>query len=56
MKYTHLHQKNVSTKKIIYNHIDEIWGIDSADMIDSKNSIKKGFRYIFFFLTICQNS
>ena len=38
---------NYPTKKIGYNHIDEIWSIDLADMIDSKISNKKGFRYIF---------
>ena len=40
-------KKNYSTNKIIYNHIDEIWSIDLADMIDYKTSNNKGFRYIF---------
>ena len=35
------------TNKIVYNHIDEIWSIDLADMIDYKFSNNKGFRYIF---------
>ena len=35
------------TNKIIYNHIDEIWSIDLADMIDYKISNNKRFRYIF---------
>ena len=35
------------TNKTIYKHSDEIWSIDSADVIDYKNSIKKRFRYIF---------
>ena len=35
------------TNKIIYNHIDEIWSIDLADMIDYKTSNNKGYRYIF---------
>ena len=39
--------KNYSTNKIVYNHIDEIWSIDLADMIDYKTSNNKGFRYIF---------
>ena len=39
--------RNYPTNKIIYNHIDEIWTIDLADMIDYKNSNNKGFRYIF---------
>ena len=40
-------RKNYSTNKIIYNHIDEIWSIDLADMIDYKITNNKGFRYIF---------
>ena len=39
--------KNYPTNKIIYNHIDEIWSIDLADMFDYKTSNNKGFRYIF---------
>ena len=39
--------KNYETNEIIYNHIDEIWSIDLADMIDYKISNNKGFRYIF---------
>ena len=38
-------RKNYPTNKRIYNHIDEIWSIDLADMIDYKISNKK-FRYI----------
>ena len=40
-------RKNYPTNKIVYNHIDEIWSIDLADMIDYKISNNKGFRYIF---------
>ena len=40
-------QKNYPTNKIVYNHADEIWSIDLADMIDYKISNNKGFRYIF---------
>ena len=40
-------RKNYPTNKIIYSHIDEIWSIDPADMIDYKISNNKGFRYIF---------
>ena len=36
--------KNYPTNKIIYNHIDEIWSIDLADMIDYKISNNKRFR------------
>ena len=39
--------RNYPTNKIIYNHIDEIWSIDLADMIDYKISNNKGYRYIF---------
>ena len=46
MKYSTSPEKNYETNKIIYNHIDEIWSIDLADMIDYKIS-NKGFRYIF---------
>ena len=35
------HQKNYETNKIIYNHDDEIWSIDLADMIDYKIQIIK---------------
>ena len=40
-------KKNSPTNKITYNHIDEIWSIDLADMIDYKISNNKGYRYIF---------
>ena len=43
-------KKNYPTNKIIYNHIDEIWSIDLADMIDYKISNNKGFRYIFIII------
>ena len=40
-------KRNYPTNKIVYNHSDEIWSIDLADMIDYKISNTKGFRYIF---------
>ena len=43
-------RKNYPTNKIIHNHIDEIWSIDLADMIDYKISNNKGFRYIFIII------
>ena len=43
-------RKNYPTNKIIYNHIDEIWSIDLADMVDYKISNNKGFRYIFIII------
>ena len=43
-------KKNYETNKIIYNHIDEIWSMDLADMIDDKISNNKGFRYIFIII------
>ena len=45
--YSKAPKKNYSTNKIIYNHVDEIWSIDLADMIDYKIINNKGFRYIF---------
>ena len=30
-------KKNYETNEIIYNHTDEIWSIDLADMIDYKS-------------------
>ena len=42
--------RNYPTNKMIYNHIDEIWCIDLADMIDYKTSKNKGFRYIPVFI------
>ena len=39
--------KKFPTKKRIYNHIDEIWSIGLADVIDYKFSKNKGYRYIF---------
>ena len=42
--------KNYPTNKITYNHIDEIWSIDLADMIDYKISNNKGYRYIFIII------
>ena len=40
-------RRNYPTNKIRYNHLDETWSIDLADMIDYKISSNKGFRYIF---------
>ena len=40
-------RKNYETNKIVYNHIDEIWSLDLADMIDYKISNNKGLRYVF---------
>ena len=45
--YSKAPEKNYETNKIVYNHIDEIWSIDLADMIDYKISNNKGYRYIF---------
>ena len=33
--------RNYPTIKIIYNHVDEIWSFDLADMIDYKISNNK---------------
>ena len=40
-------RRNFPTDKIVYNHIDEIWSIDLADMIDYKISNNKSYRYLF---------
>ena len=45
-------KKIYPTNKIIYNHIDENWSIDLADMVDYKTSNNKGFRFIFIILDI----
>ena len=38
-------EKKSKTTKIIYNYIDEIWSIDSADFSDYKISNNKWYRY-----------
>ena len=43
-------KKNFPTNKLIDNHIDEIWSIDLADMIDYKISNNKGYRYFFIII------
>ena len=40
-------RKKYPTNKIVHNHLDEIWSIDLAVMIDYKISNNKGYRYIF---------
>ena len=42
--------RNFPTNKIIYNHIDEIWSMDLANMVNYKTSNNKGLRYIFIIL------
>ena len=36
-------RKNYTTKKKIYNHIDEIWSIDLADFSDNKTTNNKSY-------------
>ena len=48
--YSKAPKRNYSTNKIVYNHTDEIWSIDLADMIDYKISNNKGYRYIFIII------
>ena len=43
-------KKNYATKKIVYNHIDDIWSIDLAVFPDCKTTNNKGFRYIFIII------
>ena len=40
-------KKNYPTNKKLHNHLDEIWSIDLADMIDYKILTKEGLRCIF---------
>ena len=42
-------EKSYETIKIVYNHMDEIWSFDMADMIDYKSSNNKGFIYIYIY-------
>ena len=42
--------RNYPTDKRIYNHLDEIWSFDLADMIDYKISNIKGYGYIFIII------
>ena len=51
--YSKTPKKNFPTNKILYNHIDEIWSIDLADMIDYKISNNKGFMYKFVIRDNC---
>ena len=39
--YSKPRSKNYPTDKLTYNHIDEIWRSDLADVSDYKSSIKK---------------
>ena len=43
-------KKNYPTNRIIYNHVDEIWSIDLADMVDYKISNNTRFRKNFFII------
>ena len=47
---------NYPTNKIECNHIDEIWCIDLADMIDYKTSNNQGFRYTFVIIENCSKN
>ena len=48
--YSKAPMRNYTTTKIVCNHIDEIWSIDLADMIDDKTSNNKGFRCILIII------
>ena len=48
--YTKTTQKKFETNKIAYNHIDEIWSIHLADMLDYKISNNKAYRCIFIII------
>ena len=40
-------KKVYETNNLVYNHFDEMWSIDLADMIDCKITNNKVFTYIF---------
>ena len=40
-------KRNYESNKKVYNHIDEIWSTDLADMVVYKISNNKGFRDLF---------
>ena len=48
--YSKAPEKIYETDKIVFNHVDELWSIDLADMIDYKISNSKGFRYVFIII------
>ena len=48
--------RNYPTNKRKYNHIDEIWSFDLADMLDYKTSNNNAFRYIFIIIVILTKS
>ena len=50
--YSEAPKKNYPTNKKVYNHNDEIWSFDLADMVEYKISNNKGFRYIFIIIDI----
>ena len=50
--YSKALKRNYGTNKIIYNHIDEIWSIDLANVSDYKTSNNKSNRYIFL-VNVC---
>ena len=43
-------RKKCPSIKKIYNHIDEIWKTDLADMVDYNTSNNKRVRYIFIII------
>ena len=43
-------RKNYPPNKKLYDHIDEIWSVNLADMIDYKISNNKSYRYIFIII------
>ena len=44
-RYSEPPMRIYSTNKIIYNHIDEKWSVDLADLSDYKTLSNKGYRY-----------
>ena len=55
MKYIVIHLEKTIQPKKVYNHINEIWSIDLADMIDYKTSKKKIIHIYLSYLITFQN-
>ena len=48
-------KENYETIKTIFTHIDEIWSIDLAGMVDYNISNNKEYRYKFVIIVIYSN-
>ena len=48
--YTSPCKRYCCTSKVVYNHFDEIWSVDSMGMSDYKISNNEGDRFLFVVL------